>query len=190
MKRIACPAPGSEVTSVYERFERRALANGIEVVRVEGAEGAADAIASRTRGGRIVAVEVEIARLGSLLEQRGLRVERLEELDPEGLLVGCDLAVVRVAAAALPDAGSVVLAGSSRVQLVTSLSEHLFVLLEPRLLEEGWGIGEVVRRAAERGLGPVYIVSGPSSTRDIEHVPVRGATGPRSVTCLIGDLRA
>jgi len=149
MKRKSSPELGSEVTSKAELFERRALRNGIAVVRVDGPEDVANAIASRVEGGY--------------------------------------LAAVRLAAAALHDTGSVVLIGSARTQLVTTLSDQLFVLLERGLLERRVEIGELVKRSAEQGLGPIYIVSGPSSTRDIEHVLVRGATGPRSVTYLIGD---
>jgi L-lactate utilization protein LutC len=187
MKRKSSPELGSEVTSEAEHFERRALRNGVAVVKVDGPEDVANAIASRVEGGYLVAVEGSLAWLDPLLGERGLRVKRLEELDPEELLKGSGFAAVRLAAAALHDTGGVVLIGSARAQLVTTLSDHLFVLLERGLLELKAEIGELVRRVAEQGLGPVYIVSGPSSTRDIEHVLVRGATGFRSVTYLIGD---
>jgi L-lactate utilization protein LutC len=187
MKRKSSPELGSEVTSEAELFERRALRNGVAVVKVDGPEDVANAIASRVEGGYLVAVEGSLAWLDPLLGERGLRVKRLEELDPEELLKGSGFAAVRLAAAALHDTGGVVLIGSARAQLVTTLSDHLFVLLERGLLELKAEIGELVRRVAEQGLGPVYIVSGPSSTRDIEHVLVRGATGFRSVTYLIGD---
>jgi L-lactate utilization protein LutC len=175
------------VTSEAEDFERRALRNGVTVVRVEGPEGVAEAITSHVKGEGPVAVEGHLTWLEVLLGERGVRVKRLEELDPEALLRRGGAAAVRVAAAALHDTGGVVLIGSSRAQLVTTLSDHLFVLLELKLLERRAEIGELVRRAAEQGLGPVYIVSGPSSTRDIEHVLVRGSTGPRSVIYLVGD---
>ncbi len=175
------------MVSEAEEFERRALGNGVAVVRVSGPEGAAEAIASQVSEAGLVAVEGHLARLGTLLSGRGLTVRRLEELDPEELLRRGGAAAVRTAAGALPDTGSVVLTGSPRAQLITSLSDQLFVLLERELLERRVGIGELVRRAAELDLGPVYVVSGPSSTRDIEHVVVRGATGPRSVTYLIGE---
>lgn len=187
MKRKSSPELGSEVTSEAEHFERRALRNGVAVVRVDGPEDVANAIASRVEGVELVAVEGSLAWLDPLLGERGVRVRRLEELDPEELLKGSGFAAVRLAAAALHDTGGVVLIGSARAQLVTTLSDHLFVLLERGLLERRAEIGELVKRAAEQGLGPVYIVSGPSSTRDIEHVLVQGATGPRSVTYLIGD---
>jgi L-lactate utilization protein LutC len=170
-----------------EVFERRAMRNGVTVVKVDGPEDVANAIASRVEGGYLVAVEGSLAWLDPLLGERGVRVKRLEELDPEELLKGSGFAAVRLAAAALHDTGGVVLIGSARAQLVTTLSDQLFVLLERGLLERRAEIGELVKRSAEQGLGPVYIVSGPSSTRDIEHVLVRGATGPRSVTYLIGD---
>jgi L-lactate utilization protein LutC len=187
MKRKSSPELGSEVTSEAELFERRALRNGVAVVRVDGPEDVANAIASRVEGGYLVAVEGSLAWLDPLLGERGLRVKRLEELDPEELLKGSGFAAIRLAAAALHDTGGAVLIGSAGAQLVTTLSDHLFVLLERGLLERRAEIGELVKRAAEQGLGPVYIVSGPSSTRDIEHVLVRGATGFRSVTYLIGD---
>jgi len=187
MKRKSSPELGSEVTSEAEHFERRALRNGVAVVRVDGPEDVANAIASRVEGVELVAVEGSLAWLDPLLGERGVRVRRLEELDPKEMLKGSGFAAVRLAAAALHDTGGVVLIGSARAQLVTTLSDHLFVLLERGLLERRAEIGELVKRAAEQGLGPVYIVSGPSSTRDIEHVLVQGATGPRSVTYLIGD---
>jgi L-lactate utilization protein LutC len=187
VKRKSNPELSSEVTSEAEVFERRALRNGVAVVRVDGPEDVANAIASRVKGVELVAVESNLAWLEALLGERGLRMRRPEELDPEELLRRSGFAAVRLAAAALHDTGGVVLIGSARAQLVTTLSDHLFVLLERGLLERRAEIGELVRRAAEEGLGPVYIVSGPSSTRDIEHVLVRGATGPRSVTYLIGD---
>ena len=187
MKRKSSPELGSEVTSEAEHFERRALRNGVAVVRVDGPEDVANAIASRVEGVELVAVEGSLAWLDPLLGERGVRVRRLEEPDPKEMLKGSGFAAVRLAAAALHDTGGVVLIGSARAQLVTTLSDHLFVLLERGLLERRAEIGELVKRAAEQGLGPVYIVSGPSSTRDIEHVLVQGATGPRSVTYLIGD---
>jgi L-lactate utilization protein LutC len=187
MKRKSSPELGSEVSSKAELFERRAMRNGVTVVKVDGPEDVANAIASRVEGGYLVAVEGSLAWLDPLLGERGVRVKRLEELDPEELLKGSGFAAVRLAAAALHDTGGAVLIGSARAQLVTTLSDQLFVLLERGLLERRAEIGELVRRVAEQGLGPVYIVSGPSSTRDIEHVLVRGATGSRSVTYLIGD---
>ena len=187
MKRKLSPELGSEVTSEAEFFERRALRNGVAVVRFDGSEDVANSIASRVKGVELVAVESNLAWLEALLGERGLRVRRLEELDPEELLKGSGFAALRLAAAALHDTGGVVLIGSARAQLVTTLSDQLFVLLERGLLEQKAEIGELVKRSAEQGLGPVYIVSGPSSTRDIEHVLVRGATGPRSVTYLIGN---
>jgi L-lactate utilization protein LutC len=187
MKRKSSPELGSEVALEAEVFERRALRNGVAVVRVDGPEDVANAIASRVKGGYLVAVEGSLAWLDQLLGERGVRVKRLEELDLEELLRVSGFAAVRLAAAALHDTGGVVLIGSARAQLVTTLSDHLFVLLERGLLERRAEIGELVKRSAEQGLGPVYIASGPSSTRDIEHVLVRGATGPRSVTYLIGD---
>jgi L-lactate utilization protein LutC len=187
MKRKSSPELGSEATSEAELFERRALRNGVAVVRVDGPEDVANAIASRVEGGCLVAVEGSLAWLDPLLGERGVRVRRLEKLDPEELLRKGGFAAVRLAAAALHDTGGVVLIGSASAQLVTTLSDHLFVLLDRGLLERRAEIGELVRRVAEQGLGQVYIVSGPSSTRDIEHVLVRGATGPRSVTYPIGD---
>jgi hypothetical protein len=187
MKRKLSPELGSEVALEAEVFERRALRNGVAVVRVDGPEDVAIAIASRVKGGYLVAVEGSLAWLDPLLGERGLRVKLLEEFDPEELLKGSGFAAIRLAAAALHDTGGVVLIGSARAQLVTTLSDQLFVLLERGLLERRVEIGELVKRSAEQGLGPVYIVSGPSSTRDIEHVLVRGATGFRSVTYLIGD---
>jgi hypothetical protein len=187
MKRKLSPELGSEAALEAEDFERRALRNGVAVVRVDGPEDVAIAIASRVKGGYLVAVEGSLAWLDPLLGERGLRVKLLEEFDPEELLKGSGFAAIRLAAAALHDTGGVVLIGSARAQLVTTLSDQLFVLLERGLLERRVEIGELVKRSAEQGLGPVYIVSGPSSTRDIEHVLVRGATGFRSVTYLIGD---
>ncbi len=175
------------MASEAEGFELRARRNGVTVIEVEGLEGAADAIASHLKEGSLVAVEGNLTVLKVILGERGLRVMRLEELKPEALLRVGGAAAVRVAAGVLPDTGSVVLTGSSRAQLITSLSDHLFVLLERELLGRRADIGELVRRAVEQGLGMVYVVSGPSSTRDIEHVLVRGATGPLSVTYLIGD---
>jgi hypothetical protein len=144
MKRKSSPELGSEVTSEAEFFELRALRNGVAVVRVDGPEDVANAIASRVKGVELVAVESNLAWLEALLGERGLRVRRLEELDPEELLKGSGSAALRLAAAALHDTGGVVLIGSARAQLVTTLSDQLFVLLERGLLE---------RKGGDRGAG-------------------------------------
>jgi hypothetical protein len=83
MKRKSSPELGSEVTSEAELFERRALRNGVAVVRVDGPEDVANAIASRVEGGYLVAVEGSLAWLDPLLGERGVRVRRLEEPDSE-----------------------------------------------------------------------------------------------------------
>ena len=113
MKRKSNPELSSEVTSETELFERRALRNGVAVVRVDGPEDVANAIASRVKGVELVAVERGLAWLDPLLGERGLRVRRLEEPDPEELLKGSGFAAVRLAAAALHDTGGVVLIGNA-----------------------------------------------------------------------------
>ena len=106
------------MASEAEGFELRARRNGVKVIEVEGLEGAADAIASHLKEGSLVAVEGNLTVLKIMLGERGLRVMRLEELDPEALLRLGGAAAVRVAAGVLPDTGSVVLTGSSRPQLI------------------------------------------------------------------------
>lgn len=143
-----------------------------------------DAIASLAKGGDPVVLEEELSWLEHHLGRRGLRVVLADETEPVELLSGPGAVAVRVASGALPETGSVLLTGSFRVQLITTLSERLLVLLDADLLERGIQLGDLLRSAVTSG-GPLYVISGPSSTRDIEHLSVIGATGPREVTCLL-----
>ncbi len=143
-----------------------------------------DAIASLAKGGDPVVLGGELSWLEHHLGRRGLRVVLADETEPVELLSGPGAVAVRVASGALPETGSVLLTGSFRVQLITTLSERLLVLLDADLLERGIQLGDLLRSAVTSG-GPLYVISGPSSTRDIEHLSVIGATGPREVACLL-----
>jgi len=172
------------VSSKADLFERAARRNGISVLRVHRRDELVDAIASLAKGGDPVVLGGELSWLEHHLGRRGLRVVLADETEPVELLSGPGAVAVRVASGALPETGSVLLTGSFRVQLITTLSERLLVLLDADLLERGIQLGDLLRSAVTSG-GPLYVISGPSSTRDIEHLSVIGATGPREVTCLL-----
>ncbi|MEM2232302.1 MAG: hypothetical protein QXP81_02035 [Nitrososphaerota archaeon] len=172
------------MSSKADLFERAARRNGISVLRVHRRDELVDAIASLAKGGDPVVLGGELSWLEHHLGRRGLRAVLVDEAEPVELLSRPGAVAVRSASGAFPETGSVLLAGSFRVQLITSLSERLLVLLDTDLLERGIRVGDLLRSAVRRG-GPLYVISGPSSTRDIEHLSVIGATGPREVACLL-----